>query len=122
MRHKLHCKKLLSLLLALVLTSALLPHANAENTERRTVRVAFPEQAGMSSIGREGKVTGYNYDYLEKISEYTGWNMAYIAYPSEDGTEAVNRALQDLQDGKVDLIGPLLKNAATEELYEFPKK
>ena len=121
MRHKLHCKKLLSLLLALVLTSALLPHANAENTERRTVRVAFPEQAGMSSIGREGKVTGYNYDYLEKLSEYTGWNMAYIAYPSEDGTEAVSRALQDLQDGKVDLIGPLLKNAATEELYEFPE-
>ena len=105
MRHKLHCKQLLSLLLSLVLMSALLPRANAENgAATRTVRVAFPEQACMSIIDHEGKVTGYNYDYLEKISEYTGWQMAYISYPDDDGTAAVSRALQDLEDGKVYLV------------------
>ena len=123
MRHKLHCKQLLSPLLSLVLVSMLLPRANAENgAATRTVRVAFPEQAGMSIIGHEGKVTGCNYDHLEKISEYTGWQMDYIAYPDDDGTAAVIRALQDLEDGKVDLVGPLLKNKATEALYEFPER
>lgn len=88
---------------------------------RKVVRVAFPEQAGMSYIGRSGKVTGYNYDYLEKISEYTGWDMEYVAYPSDDGNEAVMTAMQDLMDGKVDLMGPLLKNSYTEENFEFPE-
>ena len=29
--------------------------------------------------------------------------------------------ISDLQEGKVDLLGPLLKNKATEEMFEFPK-
>ena len=91
------------------------------SSDRKVVRVAFPEQAGMSYIGRSGKVTGYNYDYLEKISEYTGWDMEYVAYPSDDGNEAVMNAMQDLIDGKVDLMGPLLKNSYTEENFEFPE-
>ena len=88
--------------------------------ERKTVKVAFPTQEGMSFFGHSGKVTGYNYDYLEKISEYTGWEMEYVAYPSNDGNEAVGSAIQDLTDGKVDLLGPLLKNESTEELFAFP--
>ena len=90
-----------------------------DNTGRRIVRVAFPEQAGMSSIGHNGRVSGYNYDYLEKISEYTGWEMEYVAYPSADGNEAVGNAIQDLKDGNVDLLGPLLKTEQTMELFEY---
>ena len=109
-------------MLACLLVISVFPiAAKAETNTRRVVRVAFPEQEGMSYIGRSGKITGYNYDYLEKISEYTGWQMEYVAYPSEDGNEAVSAALQDLMDGKVDLLGPLLKNAYTEQNFEFPE-
>lgn len=93
----------------------------AQQNEERVVRVAFPEQAGMSVIGHSGKLTGYNYDYLEKISEFTGWKMEYIAYPSEDGNEAVGNAINDLMDGKVDLLGPLLKTDQTEKMFEYPQ-
>ena len=93
----------------------------AETTEQPIVHVAFPTQEGMSFIGHSGKVTGYNYDYLEKISEYTGWNMDYVLYPSDDGNEAVGNAISDLTEGKVDLLGPLLKNEQTEELFAFPE-
>lgn len=89
--------------------------------QRRTVRVAFPEQAGMSFIGRTGHVTGYNYDYLEKISEYTGWDMDYEAYTDMDANEAINNAISDLMSGKVDLMGPMLKSEQTEKLFEFPE-
>ncbi len=94
---------------------------NTETNMRQKIRVAFPTQEGMSFFGHSGKVTGYNYDYLEKISEYTGWEMEYVPYGSADGNEAVGSALQDLQDGKVDLMGPLLKNAATEKMFDFPE-
>lgn len=90
--------------------------------ERQIIRVAFPTQEGMSFFGHSGKVTGYNYDYLEKISEYTGWEMEYVPYGSADGNEAVGSAIADLQEGKVDLLGPLLKNKSTEEMFEFPEK
>ena len=95
----------------------------AENTQsgQRTIKVAFPIQEGMSFLGHSGKVTGYNYDYLEKISEYTGWKMDYVLYPSDDGNEAVGNAISELMDGKVDLLGPLLKNEQTEQLFEFPE-
>ena len=112
--------RLFGALLAVLLLVALVPSGSAE-AEQQTIRVAFPTQEGMSFIGHSGKVGGYNYDYLEKISEYTGWQMEYVPYGSADGNEAVSSALADLQDGKVDLMGPLLKNAATEKMFEFPK-
>lgn len=106
--------------LAALTLAASMPYAAAE-TDRQTIRVAFPTQEGMSFFGHSGKVTGYNYDYLEKISEYTGWEMEYVPYGSADGNEAVGSAINDLMDGQVDLMGPLLKNAATEEMFEFPE-
>lgn len=45
--------------------------------------------------------------------------MEYVPYGSADGNEAVGSALSDLASGQVDLMGPLLKNAATEEMFEF---
>lgn len=90
--------------------------------ERQVIRVAFPTQEGMSFFGHSGKVTGYNYDYLEKISEYTGWEMEYVPYGSADGNEAVGNAISDLEEGNVDLLGPLLKNEYTEAMFEFPEK
>lgn len=115
-------KRFFSSALCALLLTALIPAASAQEEDgQQTIRVAFPTQEGMSFFGHSGKVTGYNYDYLEKISEYTGWQMEYIPYGSADGNEAVGSAIADLQEGKVDLMGPLLKNEATEELFDFPE-
>lgn len=112
--------RVVSSIVACVLFVSLAPFAPAQ-AEPQTIRVAFPTQEGMSFFGHSGKVTGYNYDYLEKISEYTGWEMEYVPYGSADGNEAVGSALADLQSGKVDLMGPLLKNEATQKMFEFPE-
>ena len=45
------------------------------NKETRTIRVAFPVQAGMSYFHKDGTPDGYNYAYLQKIAEYTGWKI-----------------------------------------------
>ena len=111
----------LALLMLLMPLQGVSAEESEPQAERQTIRVAFPTQEGMSFFGHSGKVTGYNYDYLEKISEYTGWEMEYVPYGSADGNEAVGNAISDLQEGKVDLLGPLLKNKATEEMFEFPK-
>ena len=104
MRNQKRIRGILAGILAAVCMAQMMPQAPAE-TDRRTIRVAFPTQEGMSFFGLSGKVTGYNYDDLEKISEYTGWEMEYVADGSADGNEAVGSAISDLRDGKVDRIG-----------------
>lgn len=61
--------------------SMLFPNnVNAETKANtpRTIKVAFPVQEGMGYFHKDGTPDGYNYVYLEKISEYTGWNMEYV--------------------------------------------
>lgn len=107
MRNQKRIRGILSGILAAVCMAQMMPQAAAETaadapaeTDRRTIRVAFPTQEGMSFFGLSGKVTGYNYDDLEKISEYTGWEMEYVAYGSADGNEAVGSAISDLREGE----------------------
>ena len=106
---------------AILLLGMMMAFWACAEAEQRVVRVAFPEQEGMSFIGHTGKITGYNFDYLEKISEYTGWQIEYVTYPSTDYNEAVSEAIADLEAGKVDLLGPMLKTAQSQELMEFPE-
>lgn len=80
-----------------------------------TIRVAFVEQDGISYYQNGNKPTGYNYDYLEKISEYTGWKFEYVSYTGDD---AIEKALQDIKDGKVDLYGPVIRNEEITDTYE----
>ena len=101
-------KKLLTsalcLLAALLFSLALFPlSAVAEKIRnRRSVRnPGLVSYAGGHEFFRHsGKVTGYNYDYLEKISEYTGWEMEYVPYGSANGNEAVGNAISDLRDAR----------------------
>ena len=78
MRTQQKLKRIASGLLAIIMLVLLMPTAAVAEADRQTIRVAFPTQEGMSFFGHSGKVTGYNYDYLEKISEYTGWDMEYV--------------------------------------------
>ena len=99
--------------------------ARAEDKKSKTtqvVRVAFPVQEGMSYFHSDGTPDGYNYLYLEKIAEYTGWKIKYIPYNSGDSNKNIENALQDLEDGKVELMGPFLKTEATEEMLAFPEQ
>lgn len=94
----------------------------AKGQNSRTVRVAFPMQEGMSYFRTDGTPTGYTYTYMEKLSEYTGWKIEYIPYNSGDKNKDIQDAMEDLESGKVDLFGPLLKNQQTREKYLFPQR
>ena len=93
----------------------------ANEMEQKIVRVAFPEQEGMSYVEANGACNGYNYEYLEKVSEYTGWKIEYVKYTEKDQTLAIQKAMDDLEAGNVDLMGPILKSEDTQERYLFPK-
>ena len=96
--------------------------ARADEKEGRTIRVAFPVMDGMSYFHQDGTPDGYNYAYLQKIAEYTGWTMEYVPYDSDDSNKNVMDALNDLESGKVDLLGPLLETGSTAYNLAFPEQ
>lgn len=77
-----------------------------------TVRVGFPELKYISEINEDGSYCGLVYDYVLEIAKYTGWNIQFVTGDERELT-------QMLIDGKIDLMGGLLKNEQTRELFDF---
>lgn len=98
--------------------------ANAEQTssEGRTVRVAFPYQFGMSQIKSTGDLYGYNYDYMQMLAEYTGWKIEYITFDDLSPNDAIIKAMEMVQNGDADLVGPVLKTPEEESAFDFPEE
>lgn len=63
----------------------------------KTIRVAYRENADFINKSSSGVYKGYGVEYLNKISQYTGWRYEYI-------NESWENQLADLKSGKVDLI------------------
>ncbi len=85
-----------------------------ETKEQQVIRVAF-------SVQEDGGPSGYNCEYLEKLSEFTGWKLEYVGYEAEDENQALEDAISDLKTGKIDLLGPLLKADFTKEQFAYPE-
>ncbi|URW86781.1 transporter substrate-binding domain-containing protein [Blautia wexlerae] len=69
----------------------------------KTIRVAYRENADFINKSDSGVYKGYGVEYLNKISQYTGWRYEYI-------NESWENQLADLKSGKVDLICNAQKN------------
>lgn len=84
--------------------------------ESKIVRVFFPEQAGLSHVDENGKLSGYMYDYLMKIAQRTGWKYEFITGASND--EELQNGLKQLENGEIDLAG-LVYSESLEQIYEY---
>ncbi|MDO4493953.1 MAG: transporter substrate-binding domain-containing protein [Clostridia bacterium] len=90
--------KMISLLLALLTMLGLLCPFAAGAVERKNVRLGYYELAGFSEgAGDDARKSGYVYDYLQRISDYTGWTYEYV-YGDRKELHALMEA------GELDLI------------------
>ena len=81
----------------------------------RTVRIGYTGQCGFIEACEEG-YEGYGVEYLEKLSEYTGWEYEYV-YDTWSG------CLDKLESGEIDLLCgvPYTKEWSKRFLYsEIP--
>lgn len=88
-------------------------------TAQRTIRIAFPLQDGFSEKGSGGNYLGYTYDYLKKISQYTGWEYEFIEIDEATSDASILKAMEMVQKGEADLIGGVLLNDATQKMFDF---
>ncbi|MGB4985034.1 MAG: transporter substrate-binding domain-containing protein [Erysipelotrichaceae bacterium] len=90
--------------------------------EQRIVKVAYPIQKYLSEVDESGARSGYSYEYLVKIAEFANWKLEYVNYPDRELNEQIIDSMKDLENGRVDIIGVMLKNSALEEKYLYPKE
>lgn len=85
----------------------------ARTSEKRVLRVAFPQVDGMSGTAEDGTHHGMLVDYLNEIAKYTGWEYEYI---DTKGPAMLN----EFVEGKYELMGGNYYIPALEKYYAYP--
>lgn len=86
--------------------------------EQRKVRVAYPLQERITDMDENGQLSGYTYDYLEEIAQYTGWSYEFVQVP---GTldEQIVTLMEMVKNGEVDLMGAAMYSRQMDDDYDF---
>ena len=87
--------------------------ALARTSEKRVLRVAFPQVDGMSWTAEDGTHHGMLVDYLNEIAKYTGWEYEYI----DTNRQTV---LNEFIAGQYELMGGNYYIPGLEEYYAYP--
>lgn len=85
-----------------------------ESENSKKIRVGYCDNYGIISSSEEHSYTGYGYDYLKEISKYTGWKYEFVKGSWEE-------CLDRLENGEIDLLGPLQSNDERGKIFNFPK-
>lgn len=85
----------------------------------KTIRVAYPIQEGLTMVDEDGSYSGYTYEYLMEIAQYTGWNYDFVQI--EGGIdEQLSVMMEMLKEGELDLMGGMYLDESTAEIYSYP--
>ncbi|MBO4449192.1 MAG: transporter substrate-binding domain-containing protein [Clostridiales bacterium] len=100
-----------SLLVALIAGLSFPLSVSAEDTNQKVVRVGCHE-APYFIKDKNGRLSGYSYEYQRKIAAYTGWKYEYV-----EGTFA--DLLEKLKKGEIDLMSDVSysEDRADDYLY-----
>ena len=87
----------------------------------RVVKVGYMDQKGVLSRDENGEYSGYTYDYLIQIAQFTGWTYEFVEAPGETAGERAMNLITLLNDGAVDIEGGMAYSSALATMYEYPK-
>ncbi len=106
------------LLFIFLLSTPLAAFAQGNGAVKRTVRVAFPVMAGLMDYDQYGNRTGYTYEYLEEIAQYTGWDYEFVEVEG-DTNERITKLMDMVEEGTVDLMGDTLFMEELNDIYDY---
>lgn len=92
--------KVLRITLIILTLFTYIPSISANTEQNRTVKVGFFNLHNFNTYDEYGNRSGYNYEYLMKIQEYTFWEYEFIDIPNWPS------ALEMLKNKEIDLLAP----------------
>ncbi|NMP38240.1 MAG: response regulator [Clostridiales bacterium] len=109
-------KQIISLLIASVVAMSVLmitcfaqDDVNADNT----LRVGLYYTGDNNDVESLKKAHGYDLEYLQALSQYTGWKYEYVTGSWDD-------CLLRLENGEIDILGFVQKTAEREKVFAYP--
>ncbi|MDD2970733.1 MAG: response regulator [Lachnospiraceae bacterium] len=105
--------KRIGLAMALVFVMGFLIGLKSNAATEATVRVGFFPLGQFQYYDKDGKPSGYNVDYLNKIGEMTHWNYEYV--PSEGFSDAYDMLL----NGEIDILAPVQMRDFIKEQCDY---
>lgn len=110
---KLIGKSFMTILISITLFICYIVPISGEEKQKK-IRVGFYESPYFQNIEKDGSISGYSYDYLQAISQYTGWEYEFVK------TTTYSECLELLKNGEIDIVGVMLKTPEREEIFDFP--
>ena len=98
-------------ILSVVMLLGSFSFAIASEAKNKTIRIGYVDFDNFI-VEENGHFSGYAVEYLNKISEYTGWDYEYVYGTWEE-------SLNNLEEGKIDLIVQAQKTPEREERFLF---
>lgn len=84
----------------------------APETDDRTIKVGYYDYQNFLNVDGNGHYSGYIYEYLNAIAEYTGWKYQFIYGTLEE-------CVAMLESGEIDLMTSLQKSPERENKFVF---
>ena len=110
-QRKIPCLFHIMLLFFSTILCSLLPF-NYSQAAKRTIRVGWYDQPCVQEGDDLSSLSGYNYEYLQKLSLYTGWDYEFVY-------GGWNECEEMLKDGEIDLLGYVCKTPERMNDYNF---
>ncbi|MEF9920330.1 GGDEF domain-containing protein [Anaerorhabdus sp.] len=113
---------LLILLACVILTSFIMPtlaeKSKLSYIERATITVAILKEEGVNIDAlSDDYLTGYTHEYLTKLEQFSPVQFEYIYY--DPINEQILDILEKVKEGKIDLVGGMLKNNGFDDGYLY---
>lgn len=79
------------------------------------IRVGWYNMPGFQEGDSVENISGYNYEYLKKISQFAGWKYEFVFAPLKE-------CLTLLKNGEIDILGNIIPDVEKLKNYNFTKK
>lgn len=113
---KLICKvfTVLSLLLSDFTGTFIVQAEDGNHAEKEVINVGFFAFEGYHMQDEDGTRSGYGYDFLQKLSVYTGWTYNYVGYD-----KSWSDMQEMLMDGTIDMVTSAQKTEERQKNFAF---
>ena len=110
-------KRLFYIVVVLLFSLSYCPVTGATAKTTQTVRVGYFAFSGYHEKGPDGRMSGYGYDFLQKLGAHTDWTYKYVGYEA-----SFSQSMAMLDRGEIDALTFVSKTDKRLDKYLFSDK
>lgn len=114
-------KRFKKLVLFIAIIGVIFSSFSLAKAKEKVIKVGFPIQEGLTEKDEHGNYSGYTYDYLREIAQYTGWTFEFVEVEGDINQQLIT-LLDMLEKGEIDILGAMSYSEQNKQKYDFPSE